>query len=391
MSAGLLVLHKLNFIHRDLKPQNILLSENSENATIKIADFGFARALNPTDMAATVCGSPLYMAPEILRHERYDAKADLWSIGSILYELIFGRPPFSGPNPMQLLATIENSPKRIVLPKDPHISKSCESLLSSVLIRDPAERMNPDQFFCHEFNLGLDYNSSADKVVSEIEQAEEEDIMLIEESSPLRENPVVVPFHSEVEPVMLLSAGPRLIADALAVLQTGPLADSYSGTQCALGMLLRHIALEVLGEENVSEDSETRTVDSLGIIARSCQFLDNAIDEVFDKASQSVLTLELKTSLEVAQSIQSKLSYRGHTCSAKPLRWVYAYVLDLVSTVDQSRKQDSLQAGILLIDFLISEFELLNDHHLPQELDGVKEKQENVLNELRDRIRILLD
>jgi serine/threonine-protein kinase ULK/ATG1 len=84
-----LVIHKLNFIHRDLKPQNILLSEDSEQATLKIADFGFARSLQPFDMAATICGSPLYMAPEILRHERYDGRADLWSVGAIIFELIW--------------------------------------------------------------------------------------------------------------------------------------------------------------------------------------------------------------------------------------------------------------------------------------------------------------
>ena len=54
-------------------------------------------------MAATICGSPLYMAPEILRHEKYDAKADLWSVGAILFECFCGRPPYTGPNPMQLL------------------------------------------------------------------------------------------------------------------------------------------------------------------------------------------------------------------------------------------------------------------------------------------------
>ena len=53
---------------------------------LRIADFGFSRALQPMDMAATICGSPLYMAPEILQHQKYDAKADLWSVGAILFE-----------------------------------------------------------------------------------------------------------------------------------------------------------------------------------------------------------------------------------------------------------------------------------------------------------------
>ena len=63
---------------------------------LKIADFGFARNLQPAGLAETLCGSPLYMAPEILQFHKYDAKADLWSVGTILYELVVGRPPFNG-------------------------------------------------------------------------------------------------------------------------------------------------------------------------------------------------------------------------------------------------------------------------------------------------------
>lgn len=56
--------------------------------SLKIADFGFARALGPQLMAETLCGSPLYMAPEVLLSQRYDAKADLWSVGTIMYEMV---------------------------------------------------------------------------------------------------------------------------------------------------------------------------------------------------------------------------------------------------------------------------------------------------------------
>jgi hypothetical protein len=73
---------------RDLKPQNLLLSSSGPDAVLKIADFGFARALGPQLLAETLCGSPLYMAPEILQGQRYDAKADLWSVGAILYEMV---------------------------------------------------------------------------------------------------------------------------------------------------------------------------------------------------------------------------------------------------------------------------------------------------------------
>src|SRR5690606_19834846 len=65
---------------------------------LKLADFGFARVLPSTSLADTLCGSPLYMAPEMLRFERYDAKADLWSVGTVLYEMITGRAPFRARN-----------------------------------------------------------------------------------------------------------------------------------------------------------------------------------------------------------------------------------------------------------------------------------------------------
>jgi serine/threonine-protein kinase ULK/ATG1 len=83
LASGLEFLSAKNLIHRDLKPQNLLLTEAADTATLKIADFGFARHLETAALAETLCGSPLYMAPEILSFKRYDAKADLWSVGAV--------------------------------------------------------------------------------------------------------------------------------------------------------------------------------------------------------------------------------------------------------------------------------------------------------------------
>eukprot|EP00930_Biecheleria_cincta_P018309 TRINITY_DN14305_c0_g1_i1.p1 TRINITY_DN14305_c0_g1~~TRINITY_DN14305_c0_g1_i1.p1 ORF type:complete len:644 (-),score=111.19 TRINITY_DN14305_c0_g1_i1:158-2089(-) len=149
IAAGLFVLHQANVLHRDLKPQNILLSDTSAEPVLKIADFGFARALQPQDMAATVCGSPLYMAPEILRHEPYDGKADLWSVGAILYELLMGRTPFTGANPMQLLANIEKSPGLSF--EGIQLSSQGQDFLRALLVHSPAQRLSSQAFMQHAY------------------------------------------------------------------------------------------------------------------------------------------------------------------------------------------------------------------------------------------------
>eukprot|EP00922_Rhytidocystis_sp_ex-Travisia-forbesii_P057885 GHVS01085650.1.p1 GENE.GHVS01085650.1~~GHVS01085650.1.p1 ORF type:complete len:723 (+),score=103.10 GHVS01085650.1:102-2270(+) len=150
MASGLKVLHEMNFLHRDLKPQNILLSDQSSAPTVKIADFGFARGLKPSEMAATICGSPLYMAPEILRYESYDVKADLWSLGAIMYELLYGRPPFSGRNPLQLLKNIE-SERGPTFPGEIPISNQCRDLLWHLLDPEPCFRLSSALFAAHPY------------------------------------------------------------------------------------------------------------------------------------------------------------------------------------------------------------------------------------------------
>ncbi|EFA86172.1 autophagy protein 1 [Heterostelium album PN500] len=79
LANGLRFLRMNDIIHRDLKPQNLLLSDNSDLPTLKIADFGFARFIDVQSLSDTFCGSPLYMAPEILYRKNYTVKADLWS------------------------------------------------------------------------------------------------------------------------------------------------------------------------------------------------------------------------------------------------------------------------------------------------------------------------
>jgi serine/threonine-protein kinase ULK/ATG1 len=79
--AGLRILRKHNIMHRDLKPENVLIKDG----VFKLADFGFCKELHEESMTRTMLGSPLYMAPEVLKGESYSVNADVWSIGVILY------------------------------------------------------------------------------------------------------------------------------------------------------------------------------------------------------------------------------------------------------------------------------------------------------------------
>ena len=146
IANGLQALCTLNIIHRDLKPQNLLLSFDPrlrappiQEIMVKIADFGFARHLNRDDMAATLCGSPLYMAPEVLLGHRYDSLADLWSVGTVLYQCLTGEPPYKASNPSALRKKYLKDDLVPVIPA--YASHSLRNLLLRLLKKNPKERI----------------------------------------------------------------------------------------------------------------------------------------------------------------------------------------------------------------------------------------------------------
>ena len=181
LASALQFLRAKNLIHRDVKPQNLLLNPSPEYfekhnpnpmpykvgddsldpvtgikslPMLKIADFGFARSLPSTALAETLCGSPLYMAPEILRYEKYGAKADLWSVGTVLYEMMTARPPFRASNHVELLRKIEKSEDKIKFGDEYIISEEMKKLIRLLLKRDPDERMTFPDFFSNEVVSG---------------------------------------------------------------------------------------------------------------------------------------------------------------------------------------------------------------------------------------------
>ncbi|KAL0979482.1 hypothetical protein UPYG_G00185680 [Umbra pygmaea] len=156
IARAMKVLKERGILHRDLKPQNILLCHpggcrsSPNNTCIKIADFGFARHLQCNAMAATLCGSPMYMAPEVIMSHNYDAKADLWSIGTIVYQCLTGNAPFYATSPQELRLFYERN--RDLKPSIPReASGHLKNLLLGLLQRNQTKRMDFDEFFQHPF------------------------------------------------------------------------------------------------------------------------------------------------------------------------------------------------------------------------------------------------
>lgn len=168
-------LREFNIAHMDLKPQNILLT-SEYNPTLKIADFGFSKHLFKGDELHAMRGSPLYMAPEIICKGTYDSRVDLWSIGVIIYECLFGRAPFASRTFKELENKIWDS-KPVEIPYGVNVSENCRDLILRLLRRDPDERITFDEFFNHPF-VDLEHcasNESLSKAVNIVANAVKKD------------------------------------------------------------------------------------------------------------------------------------------------------------------------------------------------------------------------
>jgi len=133
-------LHSHDIIYRDLKPENILLDNDGH---VCLTDFGLAKEVNPGEKTQTFCGTPEYLAPEIITASGHDKAVDWWSLGILLYELTVGIPPFYSQNVNEMYSKIQHG----VLRFPPFLSQDCKTLIVGLLNRKPSERLGSKNDF----------------------------------------------------------------------------------------------------------------------------------------------------------------------------------------------------------------------------------------------------
>jgi calcium/calmodulin-dependent protein kinase I len=140
-------LHDRKVVHRDLKPENILLKDSKDDSAIKIADFGFARVVDRG--LTTACGTPGYVAPEIINGKPYGLTVDVWSLGVIIYILLCGYPPFYNQNQNQLFKQIREGRFVFDSPYWDPISEQAKDLIKLALTVDVHKRPNIQTIIQH--------------------------------------------------------------------------------------------------------------------------------------------------------------------------------------------------------------------------------------------------
>jgi calcium/calmodulin-dependent protein kinase I len=133
--------HDKDVVHRDLKPENLLLTSATDDASVKVADFGFAKKVERDDTGlVTTCGTPGYVAPEILEGESYGKPVDIWSIGIITYILLAGYPPFHDDSQPILFRKIRKGKYQFDSPYWDNVSQDAKDFIGRMLVTDPTKR-----------------------------------------------------------------------------------------------------------------------------------------------------------------------------------------------------------------------------------------------------------
>lgn len=142
-------LHKQNIAHRDLKPENLLVKSVEDDTEVKIADFGLSKIIDKDKMMQTACGTPGYVAPEVLNAEGYDKEVDMWSVGVITYILLCGFPPFYSESVPEVFEQIMKAEYDYPEEYWDEISAEAKDFIDHLLVVDVSKRLTAEQSLNH--------------------------------------------------------------------------------------------------------------------------------------------------------------------------------------------------------------------------------------------------
>jgi len=176
-------IHANDIVHRDLKPENLLLEMEDNDVNIKLSDFGLSKIYDNEFLMKTACGTPGYVAPEILSANPYGPAVDMWSAGVICYILLCGYPPFYNDNDAILFESILNAKYQFHSPYWDQISKPAKDLIRALLVVDPQARLNATQALEMEW-FSISTSSSEQPLPHQLK----EKLTLFREESKIKSN-----------------------------------------------------------------------------------------------------------------------------------------------------------------------------------------------------------
>jgi len=148
-------LHSVGIVHRDLKPENLLLRDPQTTSEVKLADFGLSKIVSQQVAMQTACGTPGYVAPEVLMARGYDKEVDMWSIGVITYILLCGFPPFYNEKLQLLFDQIMRADYDFPVDYWSSVSDNAKDFIRKLLVVEPKKRMTSEQALNHPWLTGF--------------------------------------------------------------------------------------------------------------------------------------------------------------------------------------------------------------------------------------------